>query len=153
VAEGKAPRKPPLTREGRNALAEIGAKIGLISWQLTQLTEPALKGLAFEVRRTAEYGDEPGLWRGLADECDRQREILARHRTGKGVWYAVIELLYAEDRNTSRSVDLAYERCEGKKAAIEATRRLLAENASKFDDRVSVQPSVYCELEWTPPSD
>ncbi len=64
VAEGKAPRKPPLTREGRNALAEIGAKIGLISWQLTQLTEPALKGLAFEVRRTAEYGDEPGLWLG-----------------------------------------------------------------------------------------
>ena len=73
----------------------------MISFELTTLSEPALKGLAFEVRKTAAFGEDQGLWRGLAEECDCQREILIRHRTGKGIWFAVVEMFYAEDRETS----------------------------------------------------
>ena len=101
MVRGMAPKKPPLTSEAGRVLAEVGAKIGMISYHLTTLSEAALKGLAFEVRRTEAFGEERGLWRGLAEECDHQREILRRHRTGKGVWYAVIEMLYAEDQRTS----------------------------------------------------
>lgn len=70
-----------------------------------------------------------------------------------GIWYAVIELFYAEDPITRRSVDLVHEKCDGKIAAIEATRKLLVEKAKNFSDQISIEPSIYCELEWVPPGD
>lgn len=153
TVKGKAPKKPPLTYEAKEALREISEKIGSIAVQLEFLKEPALKGLAFEARRTAESREEPALWRGVADECDRRREILARHRTGKGVWYAVVEIFYKEEASVSRSVDLIFKKCQGRDAAVETARKLIVENAHKFSDVVSVVPDVYCDLEWTPPDD
>ncbi|WGJ13771.1 hypothetical protein QEV83_13910 [Methylocapsa sp. D3K7] len=153
VVDGKTPKKPPLTWQAKNSLSEIAPKISLIAWQLADLKEPALKGLAFEARRTAEFGEETALWMGLANECDRLREIKARHRTGKGTWYAVIEIFFDEGPAMRRSIDVIYEKCDGKNAAIEATRKLLVENANKFNDQISIEPSTYCELEWVPPKD
>ena len=119
AVKGKVPKKPPLTLEARTILPEISAKLSVISYELSKLSEPALKGLAFEARRTADFGEEAPLWRGLANECDRRREISSCRRTGKGVWYAVLEIFQAESHNVSRSILTAYEKCDGKGAAVQ----------------------------------
>jgi hypothetical protein len=41
-------------------------------------------------------------------------------------------------------------RCDSKKAAIEAARRLLAENAHRFSEDVIIEAKVISELEWQP---
>ena len=55
------------------------------------LSERALKGLAFEAVRTGIWEDET-LWSSVANEAKRLKAIRAAHRTGRGEWYAVIEL-------------------------------------------------------------
>ncbi len=150
----KTPKKPPLTWEAKQLLPEIGVKLATIASDLARLSEPALKGLAFEARRTADYReDNPPLWRGLADACDRQREILCRRRLGKGVWYAVLEVFHHEENFLSRSVFEAHEKCDGKEAAIEAARGLLKRHADKFSDEYSIEIDVYTDIEWEPPEE
>jgi hypothetical protein len=150
--KGKAPKRPPLTSQAQRAIGEIASKISLVSDQLEGLTEPGLKGLAFEARRLAQsYNEDRGLWGAVADEADRQREIKARHRTGTGVWFAVLQIWMAtEDRSEMRELETIDERCEGKDAAIEAGRRLLAQHADKFSENVTLEPAIYCDLEWRP---
>ena len=96
---GSAPRREPLTYEARSAIQEIEAVMFRITGQIERLTEPALKGLAFEATGRAE--DDP-LWSGIAAAAERRREILRRHRTGKGIWYAVIEGVRSE-RGSNRA--------------------------------------------------
>ena len=112
------------------------------------LSEQALKGLAFEARQLAKDSLER-LWLGVADAADRRREILARHRTGKGVWYASIEVTrWDPTRRSGESSEVAHEKCNSKREAEEAARRLLAENAKYFSGETSVEASVVCDLEW-----
>jgi hypothetical protein len=150
TATGKALRKPPLTYDAKLALREIDVKLASIIFELERLSEPALKGLAFEAREKAE--EEAGLWTGIADECDRLREVRARRRTGRGIWYAVIEAERpdAGDVDTTHIDDVAYEKCQGKKAAAEAGRRLLKEHADSLREDVMLRSALYCELEWEP---
>ncbi|MFZ3179129.1 MAG: hypothetical protein WA156_02705 [Methylocystis silviterrae] len=147
----KTPKKPPLTWEAKQLLPEIGVKLATIANELAQLSEPALKGLAFEARRTADYReDNPPLWRGLAEACDRQREILRRRRLGSGVWYAVLVVYHRVEKSLYRNVFEAHAKCEGKGAAITAARELLKLHADKFSDEYSVEVDVYTDLEWMP---
>ena len=150
VATGRAPRRPPLTYEAKEALREIDVKLATIIFKLEELSEPALKGLAFEAREKAE--EEAGLWAGVADECDHLREIKARRRTGRGIWYAVIEAERPDlnDANVTHIDDLAFEKCQGKKAAVEAARRLLKEHADTLREDLMLRSALYCELEWEP---
>ena len=150
VATGKAPRRPPLTYDAKEALRKIEEKLVSISFELERLSEPALKGLAFEAREKGEA--QRGVWSGLADECDHLREIRARRRTGRGIWYAVIEAerpdLY--DADIMRVDEVAFEKCDGRKAAAEAARRLLKEHADSLREDVMLRSALYCELEWEP---
>jgi hypothetical protein len=148
---GKLPKRPPLTLEARRILPDIAARLSLIETDLRMLSEPALKGLAFEARRTAEYGeDNPALWKGLAEACDRQREIQRRRRLGTGIWFAVLEVFHHVSEIESRSVFLAHEKCEGKEHAVDAARKLLVMHADKFSDDYSIEVNVYPDLEWKP---
>jgi hypothetical protein len=149
VAKGTQPKRPPLTYEANRALREIGAKIANIQGELESLSEPALKGLAHAARQNSEL--EKDIWDGLAVNCDRLREIKSRHRTGRGVWFAVIEAFRTyPGRDIPEVLDEAFEKCQGKKAATVAARRLLKENAHKFNEETSIEARLYCELEWQP---
>jgi hypothetical protein len=153
TATGKVPRKPPLTYDAKQAFREIDVKLATVTFELEKLAEPGLKGLAFEAREKAE--EEAGLWAGLADECDRLREVRARRRTGRGIWYAVIEAERpdADDVNLTHIDDVAFEKCTGRKAAAEAARRLLKEHAGTLRENLMLRSALYCELEWEPPKD
>jgi len=149
--KGKAPKRPPLTYEAKNAVSEITSKIGAISRELEDLSEPALKGLVFEANRMAKaYDEDRHLWNAVALEADRQREIKARHRTGKGVFYAVLRVWHHVSPREMREADTIEVKCQGKKAAVEAARRLLAENAHRFSEDVTIDAEVISELEWAP---
>ena len=61
-AKGTAPKRPPLTYKAEEALTEIHTNLISVGWQLDKLSEPALKGLAFEANRRA--NERPGDPRG-----------------------------------------------------------------------------------------
>lgn len=151
TVQGKRRKKPPLTHEARRSLREIQSKISSIGMELQDLSEPALKGLIYEAERLAKgYRDERIIWTAIAQEADKQREIKARHRTGKGIFYALLHVWHEDSPRHSREIDTVEERCDGKKAAIEAARRLLAENAHRFSEDVTIDAEVISELEWQP---
>jgi hypothetical protein len=150
MVRGVASKRDPLTHEARYAVEEIEGLLIKIDWQLEGLSEVALKGFVSEANQRATHRNEP-LWRGIAATAGRKREILARHRTGKGVWYAVIEGLRYEPMSRGREVfTIAFEECNSLKTAEAAARRLLVENAEHFSKCTGIEPRVYTELEWSP---
>ena len=92
--KGTKPKRPPLTYEAKHALQRLVDNVIQINGILDGLTERALKGLAFEAVRSSTFQDE-ALWQGIADEAKRREQIRAAHRTGRGEWYAVLEIARA----------------------------------------------------------
>ena len=84
----------------------------------------------------------------ITTEAQKYKDIRTQHRTGKGPFVAVLRLWKEVDKYEVREVDTIAVRCKNKAAAIEAARRLLAENAHRFDDGVSVEAEVLASLEW-----
>lgn len=143
-------KAPPLTYEAKIVLGEIETKITVIDDELETLSEPALKGLAFAASERA-VGLKSPVWSAIAARANRRREILARHRTGKGKWIAYVETTIWEglSQRVGRSGEiLAKEECNSKKEAEAAARRLLAENAKHFSAYVEVQARVETDLEF-----
>ena len=149
--KGKAPRKPPLTTEARWALQRLNDHVNAIKSELGGLPERALKGLAFEAMRSSMWEDET-LWRGVADEAKRLEAIRAAHRTGRGEWYAVIEVARAsrEYAYVWEHITAAHEKCSSRKAAVEAGRRLMANKIDWLDADMEVSVNVRSALEWRP---
>jgi hypothetical protein len=148
LAKAKAEKPPPLTYEAKEAIREIGTQLYSIASKLEGLSEQDLKGLNFAARHKRGDGLEQ-LWQGVANAADRRREILARYRTGRGVWYASIEFFKWEPhRYSGQSDTIAYKKCNSKKEAEGAARLLLAENAKYFTAENSVEARVVCDLEW-----
>jgi hypothetical protein len=90
------------------------------------------------------------IWTGIAQEVEKRREIKARHRTGRGVFYAVLHVWHQDSPRERTEIDTIEVQCNGKKAAIEAVRHLLAENAHRFSEDVTLEAEVISELEWEP---
>jgi hypothetical protein len=150
TVESAAPRRVPLSYEVEHVLSEVTQQLLQVELQLEKLSEKALKGLIFEANRRAERDTNP-VWAGIAALADRKREILARHRTGKGVWYAVIEgVRQGRGSEAGEIFTIACEKCDSLKSAESAARRLLVANAEKFSNLISIEPHVYTDLEWPP---
>ena len=148
-AKGTKPIPPPMTHEAHEAMSGIRTHVFGIDGKLEHLTEQALKGLAFEARSLAADDFNNAVWLGVADAADRQREILARYRSGSGVWYASVDVIrWDRLRHSGEAESLVHERCDSKKEAEEAARRLLVENAKYFSAENSVEARVICDLEW-----
>lgn len=148
AVKGVARKPPPLTYEAKAAIDEIRTKLFAVEGKLESLSEQSLKGLAFEARRLAR-DDLNQLWLGVSEAADRRGEILARYRTGKGAWYASVEIIrWDAFRRSGESSSVAHEKCSSKKEAEEAARKLLSENAKHFSAETSVEARVVCDLEW-----
>lgn len=93
-AKGAKPIPPKMTFEATEAIREIQSHLSRVDFKLEDLSEAALKGVAFEARSLAAEDFNNSVWLGVAEAADRRREILARHRTGKGIWYASIEVTH-----------------------------------------------------------
>jgi hypothetical protein len=152
-AKGSKPAPPSITHEARQAILEIQTRVSGIEGKLDYLTEPALKGFAFEARSRASDDFNSAIWLGVAAAADRRREILARHRSGSGIWYASVDLIRWDHLGHSGETEsFVHEKCNSRKEAEETARRLLAENAKYFSADVSVEARVVCDLEWDDPA-
>lgn len=149
LAKGIAPKPPKVPYEAKEAIREMRTSLITIANKLQWLSEPTLKGVAFEARENAKTEADGPLWLGVAEAAERYREIRARRRTGRGVWYAIVEILrWDAIQRTGETVATFHERCESKALAEEAARRLLSENAKHFTAETSIDTEVLCELEW-----
>ena len=148
TAKGITEKPVPLTYEAKEAIEQIRLQLYTLAGKMELLSEQALKGFAFEARRLSADDLEP-LWQGFANAADRRREILARYRTGKGVWYASVDIVQWDSlRKSGHTTSYVHERCNSKKEAETAARRLLAENAKYFSAETTIEASVVCDLEW-----
>jgi hypothetical protein len=147
-AKGAAPRRPPITYDAKHALKETSDPFWRIEAAIRDLKEPSLVGFAFEAKRLSGEKDYSPLYRALGEMAEARLEILRRRRSGKGTWYAFVEVMHWDTDSTARTIATYHERCEGKKAAVKAARRLLAEHADKFSDDITVEAGVETDLEW-----
>lgn len=128
TVKGKAPRKPALTNDARYALQRLNGYVNAIKNELQNPSERALKGLAFEALRTGLWEDEV-IWRVVADFAKQAEAIRAAHRTGRGEWYAVVEVarVSRDYAYLFEEIAVAHEKCPSRQAAVEAGRKLMAE--------------------------
>lgn len=148
-AKGRKPSPPKMTVEATAAIREIQNHLFRVESNLESLSEVALKGVAFEARSLSAEDFNNAVWLGVAEAADRRRGILARYRTGKGVWYASVEATHWDaTRHSGRVERIIHEKCNSKKEAEEAARKLLAENAKYFSASTSIEANVVCDLEW-----
>lgn len=149
--KGTKPKRPPLTYEAKHALQRLVDNVIQINGILDGLTERALKGLAFEAVRSSTFQDG-ALWQGIADEAKRREQIRAAHRTGRGDWYAVLEIARANRTYPYlwEHTTATHEKCASRKEAVEASRRLMAKKASWMDADIELSVNVRSALEWQP---
>ncbi|MGY0571668.1 hypothetical protein ACTGJ9_011945 [Bradyrhizobium sp. RDM12] len=153
-AKGAALKPPKITWEAEEALKEISNSLMSIDNKLGWLSEPALKGVAFNSRENAKIEADRAMWLGVAEAADRCREILVRRRTGRGVWYAIVQILrWDAPRRVAEASASFHERHNSMAEAEEAAQRMLVEHATHFRADMSVEAEVLCELEWDQDSD
>ncbi len=149
-AHGISPKPIPLTYEAKNAIDEIATHVYGIEGAMEHLSEPAFKGIAFEARKRASKYSDNKVWLAVAEAADRRREIASRYRTGKGIWYASIDLIrWDRTTHSGHSDNIVSKKCNSKEEAEEAARKLLAENAKYFSTETTVEAEVVCDLEWS----
>ena len=104
-----------------------------ITGKLNGLSERSLKGLAFEAARTRTVQEE-ALYKGVAEEAKRLEAIRAAHRTGRGEWYAVVELARAsrDYPHVWEEVAVAHEKCSSRKAAVDL--RLMGRESPSLEE-------------------
>lgn len=147
-ADGWSKRKPPLTFDARQAIDEISGLFWKISTAIEQLMESSQKSFGFEARERSRADPEYAhLYGAIADMSDWHLEVQRRRRTGKGVWYAVVNVTMW-DGHVGRSVARFHDECEGKQAAVVAARKLLAQHADRFAENITVEAEVITDLEW-----
>ena len=104
------------------------------------------------MRERSEFAND--LWAGLATDCDHCREIKSRYRTGRGIWFAVIEAIRTHPGEiTLKRMSSRSKSAKGKGRPPRQREELLKENAKDFDEYTSIEARLYCELEWEPPED
>ena len=105
--------------------------------------------MSFEALKLAKVDQHTALWNAVSEAADQRLEILKRHRTGSGVWYACVDILrWDVTHHSGETTSSFHERCNSKKEAEEAARRMLIEKAQYFNAEHSIEASVVCELEW-----
>lgn len=140
---------PKVTFEAKHALSDASGHFWQISNALSGLTEQGLVGLAYKARQEAEVDDSGPLYRAVAEMADRRLEILRRHRSGKGTWYAYVEVIrWNKVNDVGETVATYHRECDGRKAAVAAGRELLKEHADKVDYDVTVEGRIETDLEW-----
>ena len=146
---GAKPKRPPRTHDAIVAVNGIQIKLFELVNEFDELKEPALKSIAYEARERSSEGELGRFWLGVADAAEQRIEIARRHRTGKGKWVAVVDVvMWDRDRRSGETVDYVHEVCDGRSAAVAAARRLLVEYARCFDTHVSLEVEVLTDLEW-----
>jgi hypothetical protein len=141
-------RKPPLTFDARRALETVTQGFWKIPYEIEKLKEPSLKSFLAEARQRANHDPDFGrLYRAIADMAEWQLGVEKRRRSGKGEWYAVVEVMVWRD-GAGEALARYYQRCSSRDDAVAAVRRLLVEHADEFSDTTTLETELLTDLEW-----
>ena len=151
TVKGAKPKKPKLTYEAKHALEKLATHVMGIQNILTGLSEKDLKGLAFEAIRTSTFEDED-VWRGIGEDAKRREAIRTAHRTGKGEWYAVLEVAraHASLPYLWEQITVAHEKRATRDEAVEIGRLMMIDKAGWLDCDIEIQVNIRSALEWRP---
>lgn len=147
VIKGTAKPRVPMTWDAEDALRECSSQFYKFSLAITALKEPSLKAFEYEARRRAKEHDHSQLYNAIADIAAQELEIIRARKKNKGVWYASVDIIRWKDGGAD-NVATFTERCESRKAAEEAARKLLVENAQHLYADTTVEASIVTEAEW-----
>jgi hypothetical protein len=154
-AIGIKKRRIPMSREATNALRECIKPAFSIQHQIDELSDKDLKAFIAKARKDLGHGDPVSneIWKGVIGAAEKRLEIRAIWRSGKGKWFADVSklVLEPEPSNIVRSTSLEFRECQGKDAAVQAAREMLARHAHRFDDRTEIETHIYPEIEWDEP--
>lgn len=147
--KGIAPKAPAITSDARHRLGEITRGFWKIQIEIDHLSEPSLKGFAYEARRLQAIEDDDGpLYTAIAQMAERRLEILKRRRSEKGVWIASVEVMRRHPDGHGETTHQFYQRCQGRTKAVEAARRLLVEHSDKFTSEQTIEAAAVPDIEW-----
>ena len=146
-----------MTYEAKEAVRQIHEQNWRLLTAISELTDKSLKAFRqlLEDKRI-EYAKFPGdtslvaLYGGFAAVADGELASRARWSNSRGTWYAVVTIFREVSKHTSKTAAEFYKKCNGRKAAVEVTRELLAQHAAKFDVGVTVEADTFPDGEWAP---
>jgi hypothetical protein len=142
------PKPPALTWEAKNALSEASKDFFHIDFQIGRLTQPGLRGFAYEARRRAQEDGHPELYLALAAIAENRLERIKARNSKKGVWYAWVSLTRWDEQHVGEEVFFEFKRCTSRAAAEEAGVALVQEHAGKIRHDTSLDSGVQTELDW-----
>jgi hypothetical protein len=154
-AVGIKKRRIPMSRLATNAAHECAMPAFNIQRQIDDLDDKDLKAFIANVREGLQHGDpvSNAIWKGIIAAAEKRLEIRKTWRTGKGRWCAEVSKMVSdpEPRRTAESIAIEFRECQGKEAAIEAAREMLARHAHRFGERTEIEARIYPEIEWDEP--
>jgi hypothetical protein len=154
-AVGIKKRRIPMSRLATNAAHECAMPAFNIQRQIDDLDDKDLKAFIANVREGLKHGDPVSneIWKGIVAAAEKRLEIRKTWRTGKGKWFAEVSKMVSdpEPRHTAESIAIEFRECQGKEAAIEAARQMLARHAHQFGERIEIEARIYPEIEWDEP--
>ncbi|WP_442580601.1 hypothetical protein ACSBOB_00935 [Mesorhizobium sp. ASY16-5R] len=149
MEKGEKPVRPAMTWQATEAMRKVQSQFFEIDHAVDRLPERSLPGFAFEARSRSEDDPDFGpIYRAVAEMAELRLEIMRRRRRNKGIWYARLSITMWGTDHIGEEVGSHFERCESRKAAVAAARRLLVEHAPKFDETTTVDAELFTELEW-----
>ena len=149
LQKGEKPDRPPLSWEAEVAMDKIQKQFFAISHAIDDLPERSLAGFAFEARHRSQDDPDFGpIYRAFAEMAELRLAIRRKRRRNKGIWYARLSITKWDLEHIGEEIGSYFERCESRKAAIAAARRLLVEHSPKFDESTTVDAELFTDLEW-----
>ena len=138
-----------MTHKAQAAAQEIQGLITGIDNKLGWLGEADLKGFVFYADDLSKGDRSRPIWLGAIQLAARFREIYARRRTGRGTWYALLNVMrWDATPHIVETTASFHEKCGSKAEAEEAARATLVEHAKDFNADTTVEAEVLCDLEW-----
>lgn len=148
MARASKSKSPRLSFEATHALNQASEPFFGIERAIERLEESDLMALAAEARRLASDSHRE-LYAAVAAFADAKLAILVARRSADGIWYACVDVIKWEpNQHTGRGIASYSERCEGRDAAVDTARRLLASHVTEFSEETTVDARILTELEW-----
>lgn len=148
---GTRRRKPPMTYQSERAMREVADVISSTSFNIGDLGLVDVKAFIAACRERSEKAEpvDAELWLGAVRAGERRLAILEARRSPKGKWYAAVERIdwKGPDRREGAGTVLEVRECDGRKAAVAASRELLRKYADLFDATVQIDVECYPEIE------
>jgi hypothetical protein len=146
MPRAKAKDEPIITSDVRKALEEASDHAYGIERALSDLDDEELESFIHWFQKR--FDMKSPVYQAVIAAAEHQREVIDRHCTGRGKWFALVQAIRHPLRTEVGTIEtLAAVECETRPAAVAEARRLLAEHADKITEDTEIEGMVVSELD------